>query len=86
MCSDRMDCSLAGDWDNVGLLVCPTRPRPISTILLTNDLTEAVVEEAVRRETDLLISYHPPLFRPFKADPVAGVTSAGLGLVDGTLC
>jgi len=58
--------SLAGDWDNVGLLVCPTRPRPISTILLTNDLTEAVVDEAVQRQADLLISYHPPLFRPFK--------------------
>ncbi|XP_048869966.1 NIF3-like protein 1 isoform X2 [Brienomyrus brachyistius] len=58
--------SLAEPWDNVGLLVEPSRPRPIQTILLTNDLTIAVMEEAEDMSCDLIISYHPPLFRPFK--------------------
>lgn len=58
--------SLAEPWDNVGLLVEPSRPHPIQTILLTNDLTMAVMEEAVDMNCDLIISYHPPLFRPFK--------------------
>ena len=35
-------------------------------ILLTNDLTEPVLSEAVEEKVDLVISYHPPLFRPFK--------------------
>ena len=35
-------------------------------VFLTNDLTEPVLDEAVKASTDLIISYHPPLFRPFK--------------------
>ncbi|XP_077080779.1 NIF3-like protein 1 [Siphateles boraxobius] len=58
--------SLAESWDNVGLLVEPSTPRPVKTILLTNDLTTAVMDEAVAMNCDLIVSYHPPLFRPFK--------------------
>lgn len=58
--------SLAESWDNVGLLVEPSKPRPVKTILLTNDLTDAVMDEAEAMSCDLIISYHPPLFRPVK--------------------
>ncbi|XP_072524188.1 NIF3-like protein 1 isoform X2 [Salminus brasiliensis] len=58
--------SLAESWDNVGLLVEPSRPRPVKAILLTNDLTCAVMDEAEAMACDLIVSYHPPLFRPFK--------------------
>lgn len=58
--------SLAESWDNVGLLVEPCKSRPIETILLTNDLTQAVMDEAEAANCDLIISYHPPLFRPVK--------------------
>ncbi|XP_029383898.1 NIF3-like protein 1 [Echeneis naucrates] len=58
--------SLAESWDNVGLLVEPSKSRHINTILLTNDLTDAVMEEAETMSCDLIISYHPPLFRPIK--------------------
>ncbi|KAK1794280.1 hypothetical protein P4O66_011169 [Electrophorus voltai] len=58
--------SLAESWDNVGLLVEPSKSGPIKTILLTNDLTPAVMDEAEVIKCDLIISYHPPLFRPFK--------------------
>lgn len=58
--------SLAESWDNVGLLVEPSKCRPIKTILLTNDLTVAVMEEAEAMSCDLIVSYHPPLFRPIK--------------------
>lgn len=58
--------SLAESWDNVGLLVEPSKSRPVKTILLTNDLTDAVMEEAESMSCDLIISYHPPLFRPIK--------------------
>lgn len=58
--------SLAESWDNVGLLVEPGQQRPIKTILLTNDLTADVMDEAESVTSDLIVSYHPPLFRPFK--------------------
>ncbi|MDF7808134.1 Nif3-like dinuclear metal center hexameric protein [Pontiellaceae bacterium B12219] len=56
--------SLAGDWDNVGLLINPLKPKNIKKILLTIDLTEAVADEAIAEKTDLIIAYHPILFRP----------------------
>ncbi|KAJ8245867.1 hypothetical protein GJAV_G00261160 [Gymnothorax javanicus] len=58
--------SLAESWDNVGLLVEPSKPLPVKVILLTNDLTAAVMDEAEAMNCDLIISYHPPLFRPMK--------------------
>ncbi|XP_035724847.1 NIF3-like protein 1 isoform X4 [Vespa mandarinia] len=59
--------SLAEPWDNVGLLVEPSCPKLISNILLTNDLTENVMNEALGLSTDMIISYHPPIFYPFKS-------------------
>jgi len=56
--------SLAEEWDNVGLLINPLRPRNVKKILLTIDLTEAVADEAIEAKTDLIMAYHPILFRP----------------------
>ncbi|MEN8256112.1 MAG: Nif3-like dinuclear metal center hexameric protein [Verrucomicrobiota bacterium] len=56
--------NLAEEWDNVGLLINPLRPRNVKRILLTIDLTEAVAEEAIAGKIDLIVAYHPILFRP----------------------
>lgn len=54
------------DWDNVGLLVEPTEPLEVKRILLTNDLTEPVLEEAISKNVNLIISYHPAIFKALK--------------------
>ncbi|MHC4519371.1 MAG: Nif3-like dinuclear metal center hexameric protein, partial [Planctomycetota bacterium] len=56
---------LAQDWDNVGLLV-GNPERRIKNVLLTIDVTRAVVEEARRLKTDLIISYHPVIWDGLK--------------------
>ncbi|CAL1680554.1 unnamed protein product [Lasius platythorax] len=61
------DISLAASWDNVGLLIEPTEPKIVSCILLTNDLTEDVMDEAIELKTDLIITYHPLIFAPLKS-------------------
>lgn len=61
------DTSLAASWDNVGLLIEPTEPKIVSHILLTNDLTEDVMDEAVKLKTDLIVTYHPLIFAPLKS-------------------
>lgn len=38
----------------------------IDRILLTNDLTERVMQEAVDKKANMIISYHPPIFAPLK--------------------
>lgn len=56
----------ASDWDNVGLLVEPSGIVFVRKILLTIDLTEKVLDEAIAEQVQLIFAYHPPLFRPFK--------------------
>ncbi|XP_074659972.1 uncharacterized protein LOC141912582 [Tubulanus polymorphus] len=58
--------SLSEDWDNVGLLVEPSAPHTVRKMLLTNDLTEPVLDEAISAKCDMILSYHPPIFAPLK--------------------
>lgn len=58
--------SFAESWDNVGLLVEPSPPHTVSTLFLTNDLTEEVMDEALEKKADFILSYHPLIFRPMK--------------------
>jgi dinuclear metal center YbgI/SA1388 family protein len=55
----------AEEWDNVGLLVRGVRDD-VDKILLTIDLTEPVLEEAVESCVDTVIAYHPPIFSPLE--------------------
>lgn len=55
---------LAQSWDNTGLLL--EGDRPIHRVLLTIDLTASVCEEAVAHDVDLVVAYHPPIFRGLK--------------------
>ncbi|XP_069342311.1 NIF3-like protein 1 [Eulemur rufifrons] len=64
--NDFASLSFAESWDNVGLLVEPSPPHTVHTLFLTNDLTEEVMEEALQKKADLILSYHPPIFRPMK--------------------
>ncbi|MCC6521849.1 MAG: Nif3-like dinuclear metal center hexameric protein, partial [Polyangiaceae bacterium] len=54
---------LAESWDNVGLL-CGDLAARVRRILLCIDLTEAVAGEALALRADLVVAYHPPIFRP----------------------
>jgi dinuclear metal center YbgI/SA1388 family protein len=56
---------LAQSWDNVGLLVGDPE-RPIRNVLLTIDITQAVVAEARELHTDLILSYHPIIWDGLK--------------------
>jgi dinuclear metal center YbgI/SA1388 family protein len=57
---------LAEDWDNVGLLVDQPRPRRVRRCLLTIDLTDDVLDEAIEGGHELIVSYHPPIFSPLR--------------------
>ena len=56
----------AEEWDNTGLIIEPSRPSPVHHLMLTIDLTEAVLTEAVRLRCQAIVAYHPPLFEPIK--------------------
>ncbi|AEO68035.1 0bda1580-0c6d-4c48-95bc-084b33984dd3 [Thermothielavioides terrestris] len=57
-------------WDNVGLLqenIEPARGGVPPRVLLTNDLTVRVAEEAIRKQVSVIVSYHPFIFRGIKS-------------------
>ncbi len=76
---------LAAEWDNVGLLI-GDRARPARRLLLTIDLTGPVLREAARAGADMVLAYHPPIFKPLSrltadAAPVAlAAARAGLAV------
>ena len=51
-------------WDNVGMLVESSAEKPVDRVLLTNDLTADVLNEAVQNCCQLIVSYHPFIFKP----------------------
>src|SRR5258708_6039703 len=59
---------LAEDWDNVGLLLEPSgaATRAISRVFLCIDLSGSVLAEALAESADVIVSYHPPLFKGYK--------------------
>jgi dinuclear metal center YbgI/SA1388 family protein len=52
----------AESWDNVGLLVDPGKRVEFERALITVDLTDLVLEEALTLGADFIIAYHPPIF------------------------
>ena len=56
---------LQESWDNAGLQIGLTEAE-VSGALLCLDVTERVVDEAVRKGCNLVVSHHPLLFRGLK--------------------
>lgn len=56
---------LAYEWDNVGLQVGSNTERT-TKVLVTLDVTESVVDEAIKNEANLIIAHHPLLFKPLQ--------------------
>ena len=57
--------ALAEEWDNVGLLVGDPNQN-IKKVMLTIDMTRAVLDEAKAKKVDCILAYHPPVFEPIK--------------------
>lgn len=58
--------ALAQEWDNVGLLAGDMSAK-VRRVILCIDLTPAVVAEAALARTDLILAYHPPIFKPISS-------------------
>ncbi|MDF2933466.1 MAG: Nif3-like dinuclear metal center hexameric protein [Chryseobacterium sp.] len=58
--------SQAEDFDNVGLL-CGLPERNVSGILVCHDALENVVDEAIHRNCNLIVCFHPIIFSGLKS-------------------
>jgi dinuclear metal center YbgI/SA1388 family protein len=60
--------SLAEPWDHSGIQINPGKAR-ITRIMVCLDVTNAIIDEAVNNNIELIISHHPLIFNPiYKID------------------
>ncbi len=57
---------LAADWDNVGLLVGDCQEE-VKKLMLCIDLTPSVLAEAKRAKAQMIMAYHPVIFKPISS-------------------
>ncbi|MEZ4318373.1 MAG: Nif3-like dinuclear metal center hexameric protein [Myxococcota bacterium] len=69
---------LSASWDNTGLLL--EGDRLVERAIATIDLTPSVLEEALSGGHDLVVAYHPPVFRGLKS--ITRRTAQGRILLD----
>ena len=84
---------LQEEWDNSGLQVGFPEAE-VSRILVCLDITEAVIEEAVAQDCQLVVSHHPLIYRPlsqvsdatYQQRCVVRALSAGVALYSAHTC
>ncbi|WP_313891848.1 Nif3-like dinuclear metal center hexameric protein [Psychrobacillus sp.] len=57
--------SLAVEGDSVGLQI-GTLNKPISKVLVTLDVNDKVIDEAIEQQCELIIAHHPPIYKGLK--------------------
>ncbi len=62
---DLAPLAYAEDFDNVGLLV-GDKTQKVTGILVTLDTLETVVDEAIQENCNLIVSFHPIIFKGLK--------------------
>lgn len=70
---------LKEDFDNVGLMV-GDREKEVKRILLSLDCTLEVIEEAKKKDVDLIITHHPLLFK--KPSSITTETLVGKKIIE----
>ena len=60
----RFPKELREEWDNDGLMCCPDPTAEVKKVFVTLDLTEEIVDYAIERGFDLIVSHHPLIFKP----------------------
>lgn len=65
--SEQIPESLRESWDNDGIMCCADGTAQIYRALITLDVTEEIVDYAIERGFDLIISHHPLIFKPLSS-------------------
>ncbi len=58
--------ALKEKWDNIGLLIGDYE-QEVKMILTALELTDEVIDEAIAKKIDLIITHHPLIFKPMKS-------------------
>jgi dinuclear metal center YbgI/SA1388 family protein len=64
--TERIPEELSEEWDNDGIMCSSDLSREVNNVLIALDVTEEIVDYAIGRNFDLIISHHPLIFKPLK--------------------
>ena len=65
--NNKIPSELSCEWDNDGLMCCPSGDKAVKKVLVTLDVSEEMVDFAVENSCDLILSHHPLIFKPIKS-------------------
>lgn len=65
--TERIPEELREPWDNDGIMCCADGSAEIYRALVTLDVTEEIVDFAIERGFDLIVSHHPLIFKPLSS-------------------
>ena len=54
---------LSCEWDHDGLEVCPDGEREVKKILISLDVTDEVIDRAIKDKFDVILAHHPLFFK-----------------------
>lgn len=54
-------------WDNDGIMCCADGSSEVYRVLVSLDVTEEIVDYAIERGFDLIVSHHPLIFKPISS-------------------
>lgn len=78
--------NLAEDWDNVGLMVGDEN-KIISKILVALDVDDKIIDEAIERKCDMIITHHPFIFKGIKSIKASDTMGARIiKLIKNNIC
>jgi len=75
---ERIPENLSEEWDNDGIMCCTDTSAEVNNVLIALDVTEEIVDYAIERNFNLIISHHPLIFKPVSAMTEEGHTSRKL--------
>src|SRR5699024_2573970 len=62
---ESVSISLGYDWDNNGLQIGSSAEK-VENVLISLDVLESTVDEAIDKDIDLIVAHHPLLFKGLK--------------------
>ena len=65
--NEKIPEALRLSWDNDGIMCCTDSTAKVSRVLVALDVTDEVVDYALRGGFDLIVSHHPLIFRPLSS-------------------
>lgn len=60
----KLPSEMREEWDNDGFMCCPDSLAEVERAFVALDVTEEIVDYAIERGFDLIVSHHPLIFKP----------------------